>query len=103
MPSLPAGWAKGGSEGRKGVASAKGAKKENSKGKVRHKLPKGAVAGKPFTEDVRILLPCLRSLHDHSLVLILALRQSQHSLIDGFLSASGPLISSRWAGRRAEI
>ena len=40
----------------KKVAPEKDAKKEKSKGKVRHKLPKGVAPGKPFTEDVRMLL-----------------------------------------------
>jgi signal recognition particle subunit SRP72 len=54
VPSLPTGWALGGLEGVKKAASVKEAKKEKVKGKPRHKLPKGAVAGKPFNEDVRV-------------------------------------------------
>ncbi|CAD6577284.1 MAG: hypothetical protein TREMPRED_001899 [Tremellales sp. Tagirdzhanova-0007] len=57
VPSLPAGWAKRGLENVKKVAPEKDAKKEKSKGKVRHKLPKGVAPGKPFTEDPDRWLP----------------------------------------------
>ena len=57
MPSLPTGWAIGGVEGVKKTAPVKVAEKEKAgakKGKTRHKLPKGAVVGKPLTEDVSV-------------------------------------------------
>ena len=53
MPNLPTGWAVGGVEAVKKAAPVKAEKKEKVRGKLRHQLPKGAVAGKPFTEDVR--------------------------------------------------
>jgi signal recognition particle subunit SRP72 len=55
VPGLPTGWAVGGVEGVKKVAPVKAVTKEKveaKKGKTRHRLPKGAVVGKPFTEDV---------------------------------------------------
>lgn len=55
MPTLPTGWSSGGisSVVKKVSAPVKDAKTEKKK-KPRHKLPKGAASGKPFTEDVGI-------------------------------------------------
>lgn len=52
VPSLPTGWSTGGIS-----TAAKTTAKEvkTGKKKPRHKLPKGAVVGKPFNEDVSIL------------------------------------------------
>lgn len=61
MPSLPTGWATGGVDGvvKKSLAGAAGPskvtkteKEAEQKKRRRHKLPKGAVEGRPFTEDV---------------------------------------------------
>ncbi|WVR05118.1 hypothetical protein IAU60_002130 [Kwoniella sp. DSM 27419] len=71
VPSLPAGWSSGGvldAKAKKpasapGVAAATGSKsaapvsKGRKEGKTRHKLPKGAVAGKAFTEDPERWMP----------------------------------------------
>jgi len=59
VPSLPTGWSRGGVEGVKKAAPVKEPKTEKKKGKPRHKLPKGAVPGKPFSEDVRIPPGCV--------------------------------------------
>ena len=54
VPSLPTGWAKGVAPTAKSIVAASGAKdqKKEKQKKRRHRLPKGAVEGKPFTEDV---------------------------------------------------
>jgi signal recognition particle subunit SRP72 len=57
VPSLPTGWAIGGVENVKKAAAApagpsKVVTKDKTEKKTRHKLPKGAVEGKAFTEDV---------------------------------------------------
>lgn len=61
VPSLPTGWATGGVESvvKKSVAAAsaptkagKSEKEGEQKKRRRHKLPKGAVEGRAFTEDV---------------------------------------------------
>ncbi|KAI9638379.1 uncharacterized protein MKK02DRAFT_36142 [Dioszegia hungarica] len=56
VPSLPAGWASGGAPSVAAKAPVKEAKPEQKK-KPRHKLPKGAVVGKPFNEDPDRWLP----------------------------------------------
>ena len=56
VPSLPAGWAVGGQKPTQ-AQSSKQVKKEvveKSKKGTRHKLPKGAVAGKAVNEDVSL-------------------------------------------------
>jgi signal recognition particle subunit SRP72 len=50
VPSLPTGWAVGGVEGVKRAAVA--SREAKAKRKTRHALPKGAVEGTTFTEDV---------------------------------------------------
>ncbi|ORX39803.1 hypothetical protein BD324DRAFT_615041 [Kockovaella imperatae] len=61
VPSLPAGWAKGGSQPSKGTTSTSVPKKQDAKKeptkKRTHRLPQGAVEGKPFTEDPDRWLP----------------------------------------------
>ena len=57
VPSLPTGWAKGSNavqsaNVKKPAASRSQGKEQEKKKKRRHPLPKGAVDGKPFTEDV---------------------------------------------------
>lgn len=68
VPSLPTGWATSGVQVKKPTtaaaasASAKPSKSEVTdvkKKKSRHALPKGAVAGKPFNEDVSVIRVCL--------------------------------------------
>lgn len=57
VPSLPAGWATGGAPNTAKLARTSGARQAvpvKAK-KPRHKLPKGAVEGKPFAEDVSSL------------------------------------------------
>jgi signal recognition particle subunit SRP72 len=55
VPSLPTGWAVGGqkaTQAPKKVAPVKKETVDKPKKGTRHKLPKGAVAGKPSNEDV---------------------------------------------------
>ena len=97
----------------KRAAPVKEEKKEKPRRKARHKLPKGAVAGKPFTEDVRVaiqsisielivvfcclyLLPCARILSPYTVM-------DLFSRSDGCLFDSGCRTSRRWARRRERI
>lgn len=56
VPSLPTGWSSGGLAAtvEKKTATVKAPEEKNERSRPRHKLPKGAVAGKEFTEDVRL-------------------------------------------------
>lgn len=52
--SLPTGWSSGGLAAtvEKKTATVKAPEEKNERSRPRHKLPKGVVAGKEFTEDV---------------------------------------------------
>lgn len=56
VPSLPTGWATGGQSSiqppKRVVPVKKEVEEKPKKKTTRHRLPKDAVAGKPFTEDV---------------------------------------------------
>lgn len=56
VPSLPTGWSTGGLAAtvEKKTAAVKAREEKNKRSRPRHKLPKGAVAGNEFTEDVRL-------------------------------------------------
>lgn len=56
VPSLPTGWSTGGLAAtvEKKTAAVKAPEEKNKRSRPRHKLPKGAVAGNEFTEDVRL-------------------------------------------------
>jgi signal recognition particle subunit SRP72 len=56
VPSVPIGWATRGAAP-KPAPVASTSKAEEKRAKPRHRLPKGAVEGKPFTEDPDRWLP----------------------------------------------
>lgn len=67
VPSLPTGWAVGGQTATPAPKTAVSVKKdaaEQAKKGPRHKLPKGAVVGKPSNEDVSLLAGLLHRTAD---------------------------------------
>ncbi|KAE8538054.1 hypothetical protein D1P53_006121 [Cryptococcus gattii VGV] len=59
VPSLPTGWSTGGLAAtvEKKTAAVKAPEEKNKRSRPRHKLPKGAVAGNEFTEDLERWIP----------------------------------------------